>query len=174
MKRSIALPLHIVLICGILCFLTVVHSEEEITVPVNNTCASVLQYFKTKGILDADVQINLDSPRCHSSETIPEIFTHMQEDLKEFMERRMPEEANCVTDDISERQRTLDLILAATTIQADDSLTEKEKQVFLTGPRNELKQDLQETAAKCGISEDNLILLLRKCFEDAETITSNR
>lgn len=154
MKSSFLFIFCIVSIYGTLCCSAseVSPSAEDID-SVSNVCASALKYFKGKRMLDVDFSISVDSPKCQSSETLPEIFIHMREDLKEVLERRIPNEANCATIEFTERQRTLDLILAIRTIQLIGSLTEEEKMTRRTSLQNELEMDMKEIAAKCRVAE---------------------
>lgn len=148
--------------------LSSVAASENVNVTVVNICERGLHYLQSKGLLNDDFPLDLDDPRkCYSTspETIPEVFSHMLEDIKEVLEKKLPNEAECASSELTQRQRTMDLLLTIRTIQLVGKLSEDEKVGRLISYRNELRTNLKEIAVKCGADETEFISSFRGALE---------
>lgn len=160
--------------CFVLVYVTICVSAVAATVegnlPVVNICEKGFQYLKSKGLLDDSFPLEKDSAKCQSTtpETMSEVFSHMQEDLKEYIERKLQSETKCATSELSQRQRTLDLLLTIRTVELVGQLSESEKRTQLISPRNELRENLKEIAVKCGVDENEFFSIFRGAFAKNE------
>lgn len=160
-----------VLICGKLCcFEALTMPDSYYTGDASTDSECALQELKSKGKVDMDFPfpMSVESPECRL--TLSQLNQIMRADIKHFIEKEIPNDGNCLANELIQREKTLDLILTVSAILAADSFSESEKKTRLIGFRNEMKKDLKEIATQCHTPEDKLVSLYQSAFENNETL----
>lgn len=127
-----------------------------------------LRGLKTERNLDIDFPMSKEPPKCRF--TWSDLNRVLRDDMMEFIQQYMPTKDNCVANELMKREKTLDLILTISSIQAADFFSESEKNARLVNFRNELKKDFKEIAAECQASEEKFITVFQGAFENNETL----
>lgn len=128
----------------------------------------ILRDLKTERKVDIDFPMSNEPPKCRL--TWSEVNRVVREDMKEFVAKQMPNNSDCLPDELIDRNRTMDLILTISAIQEAEFFSESEKNFRLINFRNEMRTDLKEIAVKCKAPEDEFVSLFRKVFESNETL----
>lgn len=84
--------------------------------------------------------------------------------LKDVIEIKMPHEVECIIDELKQRQRTMDILLAIRTIQLVGKASEDENLKQLIRLRHELREDLKRIAVKCDSAENEFLSIFRRAF----------
>ncbi|XP_037050196.1 uncharacterized protein LOC119084356 [Bradysia coprophila] len=131
-------------------------------------CECTLRALKAEGKLDFDFPMSKEPPKCRL--TLSELNQAVRADMREFVEKKMPNDSNCLPDELAKSEKTMDLILIMSSIQQAAFFSESEKNFRLINFRNEMRTNLKEIAVKCRASEDEFVSLFRKVFENNETL----
>ncbi len=145
------------------------NSYYELDGSTDSECT--LRDLNTERNLNIDFPMSKEPPKCRL--TWSELNQRLREDMSEFIKSYMPGNDNCVSKELVKREKTLDLIMTISAIQAADFFSESEKSARLINYRNEMKTDLIQIAAGCQASEEKLISLFKSTFENNEMLIAN-
>lgn len=169
MKSSFKFIIFCVLICGKLCcFEAFTMPDSYYTGDASTDSECTLRQLKSKGKLDMDFPMSVEPPECRL--TWSEINQVIRADMKDFLEKQIPNDGNCLANKLLQREKAVDLLLTITAIQSADAFSESEKKTRLIDYRNEMKKNLKEIAAECHTPENELVSLYRGAFENNETL----
>lgn len=127
-----------------------------------------LRDLKAERKLDINFPMSKEPPKCRL--TWSELNRAVRDDMREVIGKHMPNNSNCLPDELVNRDKTMDLILTITAIQEAEFFSESEKNFRLISYRNDMRTDLEEIAAKCQVSADEFVSLFQKAFENNETL----
>lgn len=139
-----------------------VHGDD---VSINREC--LLRYLKNEKNLDIDVPMRDESPKCGLMWS--DLTRSLRMDLKDFIERQMPNDENCATE-LLKSEKAVDLILTIIVVEIAHIFSEIEKKFHLTSFRNELELHLKKIANECQTPDDKFVSLFKRSFTNNETL----
>lgn len=155
MKPICSILFCFVLIFGAICYVKANDVSNEYTIAAG---ACIFAQLKSKGSLADDFPINNKPASCAG---LINDNSKMQErmifEIKDVMQRQMPNEKDCVTAEFETREKMVDQLIAATIISDRSFVTEDHP--HYASLRNLLKQDLKEIAVKCRVDEPKFMSL---------------
>lgn len=169
MKSSVSLIVFCVFIsCKICSFEAIKYPDSFYELDGSTDSECTLRYLKNERNLELNFPMSEPPPKCRL--TWADTIRILKADMQDFMEKVIPNDSKCLSNEIVKREKTLDLILTITSIQASDSFAESEKKSQLTSFRNNFKQHLKEISTECRVAEDKFISTFRGAFENNETL----
>lgn len=158
-----------VLIYGKFCCLeafVMPNSYYELDGSTDSECT--LRDLKTERNLEFDFPMSKETPKCRL--TWSQLNEAVREEMKLFIAKHAPSDGNCLSDRFVKSDKTLDLVLTITAIQAGDFFSATEKKVRLVNFQNDLKNNLEEIANECKYPKDKFLELFQGAFMNNETL----